>query len=468
VAQPLLALADDVFHVGWTARTERTATAIAAATAAPWTAASAAASAAAAAPWAAAVVIPRHPHLEAALQDLCFHAGLHICDGSHTFNQAASDMAEITESAVRGVLETVIDPTTGRNVVALGMVSGVATRGGHVAVTLEVDPARGPALEPLRQACEQAVRAMPGVLSATAVMTAERPAPQSSPSRPAAAPPRTGHGPAAAARIDVPGVKHIIAVASGKGGVGKSTTAVNLALGLAANGVATGLLDADIYGPSMPRMLGVKEKPESADGKMLKPIERYGLRTMSIGYIVAEDTPMIWRGPMVSSALEQMLRDVQWGELDVLVVDMPPGTGDAQLTLAQRVALAGAVIVSTPQDIALIDARKGLSMFRKVAVPVLGIVENMSYFLCPKCGERSEIFGHGGAHEEADKMGVPFLGEVPLHLDIRTTSDSGHPITVAKPDSPHAQVYKNIAGRVWKQLTANQRGPRPAPKIVMR
>ncbi|HSH99986.1 MAG TPA: iron-sulfur cluster carrier protein ApbC [Reyranella sp.] len=375
-------------------------------------------------------------------------------------------MAEITEQAVRSVLETVIDPASGRNVVALGMVSGVATRGGHVAVTLEVDPSRGPALEPLRQACEQAVRAMPGVLSASAVMTAERAA-QAAPSRPPP-PKRTGHGPAAPSRIEVPGVKHIIAVASGKGGVGKSTTAVNLALGLSANGVATGLLDADIYGPSMPRMLGVKEKPESADGKMLKPIERYGLRTMSIGYIVAEDTPMIWRGPMVSSALEQMLRDVLWGELDVLVVDMPPGTGDAQLTLAQRVALSGAVIVSTPQDIALIDARKGLSMFRKVAVPVLGIVENMSYFLCPKCGERSEIFGHGGAREEADKLGVPFLGEVPLHLDIRTTSDSGHPIVVAKPDSPHAVTYKNIAGRVWKQLSAPQRGGRPPPKIVMR
>jgi len=377
-------------------------------------------------------------------------------------------MAEITESAVRGILETVIDPLTGKNVVALGMVSGIATRSGHVAVTLEVDPARGPALEPLRQACEQAVRAMPGVLSATAVMTAERAA---AAAKPAAG--GHGHGPAAkttggGGRIEVPGVKHIIAVASGKGGVGKSTTAVNLALGLAANGVGTGLLDADIYGPSMPRMLGVKEKPESADGKMLKPIVRYGLRTMSIGYIVAEDTPMIWRGPMVSSALEQMLRDVQWGELDVLVVDMPPGTGDAQLTLAQRVALSGAVIVSTPQDIALIDARKGLSMFRKVAVPVLGIVENMSYFLCPKCGERAEIFGHGGARDEAEKLGVPFLGEIPLHLDIRTTSDSGHPIVVAQPDSPHSQAYRNIAGRVWKQLSAPQRGGRPPPKIVMR
>ena len=382
-------------------------------------------------------------------------------------------MSEISESAVREVLDTVIDPATGRSVTALGMVGGIATRGGHVAVTLDVDPSRGTALEPLRQACEQAVRAMPGVLSATAVMTSERAAPAPPPA-PGGGDQARGHSHAPGSkttggggRIEVPGVKHIIAVASGKGGVGKSTTAVNLALGLAANGVSTGLLDADIYGPSMPRMLDVKEKPESIDGKQLKPIERYGIKTMSIGYIVAEDTPMIWRGPMVSSALEQMLRDVQWGDLDVLVVDMPPGTGDAQLTLAQRVALAGAVIVSTPQDIALVDARKGLNMFRKVAVPVLGIVENMSYFLCPKCGERSEIFGHGGAREEADKLGVPFLGEVPLHLDIRTTSDSGHPIVVAQPESAHAQVYKNIAGRVRKQLTASQRGPRAAPRIVV-
>jgi len=388
---------------------------------------------------------------------------------------------EISEIAVRKVLETVINPVTGRNVVESGMVGGIATRAGHVAVTLTVDPAQGASLEPLRQACEQAVRAMPDVLSATAVMTAERPAAPAPPppGRAQASPGRAqghghSHGPAGkgqpvpgGGRIDVPGVKHIIAVASGKGGVGKSTTAVNLALGLVANGVATGLLDADIYGPSMPRMLGVKEKPESADGKMLKPIERYGLRTMSIGYIVNEETPMIWRGPMVSSALEQMLRDVQWGELDVLVVDMPPGTGDAQLTLAQRVALSGAVIVSTPQDIALIDARKGLAMFRKVAVPVLGIVENMSYFLCPHCGERSEIFGHGGAREEAAKLEVPFLGEIPLHLDIRTTSDSGHPIVVSQPDSAHAQAYKNIAGRVWKQLSAPSRGARPAPRIVV-
>jgi ATP-binding protein involved in chromosome partitioning len=386
-------------------------------------------------------------------------------------------MAEVAESAVRAVLDGVIDPTSGKSVLASGLVGGVATRAGHVAITLEVDPARGAALEPLRLACEQAVRAMPGVLSATAVMTAERAAPPPPPP-PAGHAHRHGAGPAApgapgakttggGSRIEVPGVKHIIAVASGKGGVGKSTTAVNLALGLHALGVRTGLLDADIYGPSMPRMLGVKEKPESTDGKRLKPIERFGLRTMSLGYIVAEDTPMIWRGPMVSSALEQMLRDVEWGELDVLVVDMPPGTGDAQLTLCQRVALSGAVIVSTPQDIALIDARKGLAMFRKVAVPVLGIIENMSYFLCPKCGERAEIFGHGGAHDEAEKMGVPFLGEVPLHIDIRVTSDSGHPIMASQPDGPHGQIYRNIAGRVWKGLSGSDARRRAAPRIVV-
>ena len=261
-------------------------------------------------------------------------------------------------------------------------------------------------------------------------------------------------------------MRHIIAVASGKGGVGKSTTAVNLALGLAANGVATGLLDADIYGPSMPRMLDVKEKPESVDGKALKPIERFGLRTMSIGYIVNEDTPMIWRGPMVSSALEQMLRDVQWGELDVLVVDMPPGTGDAQLTMAQQVPLRGAVIVSTPQDLALIDARRGIAMFKRVNVPVLGIVENMSTFICPKCGTRSDIFGHGGARHEAERLGVPFLGEVPLEMAIRETSDAGLPIVASQPDSPHAAAYRAIAENV-RNAMAGGGSSKPAPRIVI-
>jgi ATP-binding protein involved in chromosome partitioning len=216
----------------------------------------------------------------------------------------------------------------------------------------------------------------------------------------------------------------------------------------------------------MPRMLKVTEKPDSKDGNKLLPIERYGLKTMSIGYLVGEDTPMIWRGPMVQSALEQMLRDVEWGELDVLVVDMPPGTGDAQLTMAQRVKLAGAVIVSTPQDIALIDARKGLNMFRKTAVPVLGIVENMSYFACPHCGQRSDIFGHGGAEHEAERLGVPFLGAVPLHLDIRIHSDDGHPIVAARPDGEHARIYRQIAQRVWTGLQGGTQ--RAAPRIVIR
>jgi len=384
-------------------------------------------------------------------------------------------MAEIDRAAVQGALAAVRDPTSGKDVVSAGLIDGIATRGGHVQFAIKVDPAMGAGIEKLRQACEAAVRAIPGLQSVTAVMTAEKP-PARAPAPHHHAGQRTGRpapsGPAqggdAQAALLAPGVKHIVAVASGKGGVGKSTTAVNLALGLAALGRKVGLLDADIYGPSMPRMLKVTEKPTPKEGgRILLPIERHGLKTMSIGYLVAEETPMIWRGPMVQSALEQMLRDVDWGPLDVMIVDMPPGTGDAQLTMAQKVKLAGAVIVSTPQDIALIDARKGLQMFRKTAVPVLGFVENMSYFLCPHCGERSEIFGHGGARQEAEKLGVPFLGEVPLHLDIRTHSDSGDPIVAAPPDGEHARIYRDIAARVWAALDGGEQS-RPAPRIVIR
>jgi ATP-binding protein involved in chromosome partitioning len=267
----------------------------------------------------------------------------------------------------------------------------------------------------------------------------------------------------------IPGVRSIVAVASGKGGVGKSTVTTNLALGLARLGLKVGVLDADIYGPSQPRMLGISGRPTSPDGKRLNPMENYGIKCMSMGFLVAEDTPMIWRGPMVQSALQQMLRDVEWGELDILVVDMPPGTGDAQLTMAQQVPLTGAVIVSTPQDIALLDARKGLNMFRKVDVPVLGIVENMSVFVCPNCGHESHIFSHGGARREAERLGMEFLGEIPLHIEIRETSDSGRPVVVSRPEAPNAQVFCAIAARVWEKVSIQlgAGGPRQAPKIVM-
>ena len=251
---------------------------------------------------------------------------------------------------------------------------------------------------------------------------------------------------------EIPGIAAVIAVASGKGGVGKSTTALNLALGLRDLGLRVGLLDADIYGPSVPRLTGIHEKPQLDDNRKMIPIQRFGLAIMSIGFLVEEETAMIWRGPMVMSAITQMLRDVAWGTLDILVVDMPPGTGDAQLTLAQNVPLRGAVIISTPQDLSLIDARRGLAMFKKVNVPVLGIVENMSYFQCPQCGTRSDIFGHGGARLEAERLGVPFLGEIPLHMSIRATSDSGTPVVDSEPDGPHAAIYRAIGAKVRDQL----------------
>ncbi len=371
----------------------------------------------------------------------------------------------LTERQILDALGAVCDPDKGGDIVSLGMVSGVVVRDGNVGFAIEVEPERGARLEPLRKAAERAVEALPGVLSVTAVLTAEtqRSAPRPASPQPAAPRPATA-GKAALA----PGVRAIVAVASGKGGVGKSTTAVNLALGLHVLGHKVGVLDADIYGPSMPRMLGISGRPSaSGDGKILKPMENYGLKCMSIGFLVPEDTPMIWRGPMVMSALQQMLRDVAWGELDIMIVDMPPGTGDAQLTMAQSVSLAGAVIVSTPQDIALIDARKGLAMFRKVDVPVLGIIENMSYFLCPHCGERSDIFSHGGARREAERLGTDFLGEIPLDLAIRETSDEGRPITVSQPDSPYAQTFRKIAARVWEKVSGETPARRAGPRIVV-
>ncbi len=377
-------------------------------------------------------------------------------------------MTDLTKETVLECLKKVRGPNDSRkDIVEEGMVSDIFVSGGRVAFSITVDADRARELEPLRLAAEKVVSAMPGVERVMVALTAEKkPGAGGSPPPPqpaAAAAPK-----ADATKPAVPGVKSIIAVASGKGGVGKSTTAVNIALGLQAIGLKVGVLDADIYGPSLPRLLNVSGQPQPTPEGKLSPVDGYGLKVMSMGFLVEEDTPMIWRGPMVMSALTQMLREVDWGELDVMVVDMPPGTGDAQLTMAQQVPLAGAVIVSTPQDLALIDARKGLSMFKKVSVPVLGIVENMSYFLCPSCGARSDIFGHGGAKAEAEKLGAPFLGEVPLHMDIRANSDAGTPVVVSEPDGPHAKIYKDIAAKVWAEVQARSGASgRAAPRIVV-
>jgi ATP-binding protein involved in chromosome partitioning len=369
-------------------------------------------------------------------------------------------MTEVTEAAVRQALSTV--KHRDKDIVAAGLVGGIAIKNGSVQATLEIDPKAASAMEPIRKAAEAAIRAIPGVLSATVVMTAE-----SQPKPPPAATP-AGHGPQSNADGGaIPGVGAIIAVASGKGGVGKSTVAANLATALSRQGLNIGLLDADIYGPSMPRMLGRTERPDSPDGKKLIPLRAHGVKFMSIGLLVEERTPMIWRGPMVMSALQQMLHDVAWASpeepLDILVLDMPPGTGDAQLTVAQRVPLAGAVIVSTPQDIALLDARRGAAMFEKVNVPVLGVVENMSVYVCPNCGHAAHPFGHGGARAEAEALGVPCLAEIPLTLGIREQGDAGAPIVVAKPESAEAEAFLGLASRVAEILqtrsTQNQDGP---------
>ncbi|MBR0651403.1 Mrp/NBP35 family ATP-binding protein [Roseomonas terrae] len=357
-------------------------------------------------------------------------------------------MSETLAAAVVVALRAVKDPLTGRDVVSAGMVQGLAARDGLVQFSLEVPRERAAQMEPLRAEAQKVAAAVPGVLNVTVVLTAHRPAaPQPATPRQAARAP-TGQG-----AMLLPEVGAIVAVASGKGGVGKSTTAVNLAVALAAQGLRVGLLDADIYGPSLPQMLGTREKPRSS-GQTIQPLSRWGLKAMSIGFLVDEETPMIWRGPMVMGALEQMMGQVAWGALDIMVVDMPPGTGDAQLTMSQRVPLAGAVIVSTPQDVALLDARRGVRMFEKVNVPVLGLIENMSYYCCPNCNHRAELFGHGGAKREADRLGVEFLGELPLKLAIRELADAGTPIVTAKPDSEEAATYRRIAARLWEKVQA--------------
>ena len=375
---------------------------------------------------------------------------------------------------LRAALRAITDPASGQDIVAAGLIEGIEVRDGLVQVALLTDRAHAARMEPVRKAAETLLARQPGVVTAAVVLTAQK-APQ------AAAPAPTGHqhaghqhggpqhggpagGPGQKAPLLLPDVKAIVAVASGKGGVGKSTVAVNLAVALALQGHKVGLLDADIYGLSLPRMLGLARRPE-VKGDRLQPLEAWGVKCMSIGFLVEEETPMIWRGPMVMGALEQMLGQVDWGALDVLVVDMPPGTGDAQLTMAQRVALTGAVIVSTPQDIALIDARRGVKMFERVNVPVLGLVENMSYYCCPNCGHRAELFGHGGARAEATRQGTTFLGEIPLVLEVRTASDAGTPIVAAAPESDSAKAFRAVADAVWAKLAGTVRAV--GPRIVI-
>ena len=382
-----------------------------------------------------------------------------------TGRQKACGMA-VTKEQVLACLQGINSPE-GIPLPDTGTLSDVVATDGKVFFSISVDAAQVKAWEAVRERAEKAVRALPDVQSALVALTAERKAgAPSARTPPGPAPTGARPAPRGDSVQGVPGVEAIIAVASGKGGVGKSTTAVNLALGLASLGLRVGILDADIYGPSLPKLLAIKERPQTLGGTRLKPITRYGLTVMSIGFLIDEETPMIWRGPMVISALTQMLREVEWGALDVMVVDMPPGTGDAQLTMAQQVPLKGAVIVSTPQDLALIDARRGISMFKRVNVPVLGVIENMSYFLCPHCGTRSDIFSHGGARHEAERLGVPFLGEVPLHMTIREKSDAGLPVVATEPDGPHAKIYRDIAARVRDQLKGGGAG-RAAPKIVI-
>jgi len=367
-------------------------------------------------------------------------------------NERKAQIMTVNRDDILRALDQVIDPVSGRSVVHQDMVQGLAVKDGHVAYVLEVDAGRGAGAEPLRLECDAAVKRIAGVTHVSSVLTAHR-----------EAAPQPVHRHPPQPRSGIAGVGAVIAVASGKGGVGKSTVAVNLALALHRLGLKVGLLDADLYGPSVPKLMGLCERPHGVDGKFV-PLEKFGIKAISIGLFLGEDEATIWRGPMVQSALTQMINDGLWAPLDVLVIDMPPGTGDAQLTIAQRVALKGAVIVSTPQDVALADARRGIAMFRKTEVPVLGLIENMSTFICPNCGHESHIFGHGGARAIAERLGTPFLGEIPLDTAIRLTSDAGTPIVAAAPESPQARAFLLIAERVAATIAAPQRA---APKIVI-
>ena len=360
-------------------------------------------------------------------------------------------MAEITQAQIEAVLKEIQDPYQDQDIVSNKSVKSIDIDGSAVKVTVELGyPAKG-IVDDLAREITAKVEAIEGVESVDVTVGWKV----------------VSH--AVQKNLSpLPNVKNIIAVASGKGGVGKSTTAANLALALAAEGARVGVLDADIYGPSMPRMLGIKGQPVSKDGNSLDPMENYGIQAMSIGFLIEEDTPMIWRGPMVTQALEQLLSDTQWKDLDYLVIDMPPGTGDTQLTLSQKIPVSGAVIVTTPQDIALLDARKGLKMFEKVEVTVLGVVENMSTHICSKCGHEEHIFGAGGGGRMAEEAGVDLLGSLPLDINIREQVDSGHPTVVAEPEGKIAGVYRDIARRTAAKLARQAKDYKAKfPKIVI-
>ena len=349
-------------------------------------------------------------------------------------------MAKLTEEIILKALSTVQDPSQGNDIVALNLVTAIQIKDTNISFALQVPSHRGPAMEPVRRAAEQVALQIEGVTSATVMVTAHATnetvqAPEESPTL-------------SREKILESKVRRFVAVASGKGGVGKSTTAVNLAVALQLEGIRVGLLDADVYGPSQPRMLGVSGRPAAAGGDMVKPLENYGVKLMSMGLLVPDDTAMIWRGPMVQSALTQMLDAVAWGVLDVIIIDLPPGTGDIQISLAQQVKLAGAIVVSTPQDIALLDVVKALTMFEKAEVPVLGMIQNMALWQCPDCGRTDHIFGDGGAAREAKKRGIELLGEIPLSLAVRAASDAGTPIVVAEPQSAQAKTYREIAKKL--------------------
>jgi ATP-binding protein involved in chromosome partitioning len=345
----------------------------------------------------------------------------------------------LSETDVQAVLRKLVDPNTGKDFITTRSARNVKLAGADVSLDIELGYPGKSQQEPIRREVVQALK-QAGASSVKLNITSKV----------------VSHAVQRGVKL-VPGIKNIIAVASGKGGVGKSTTAVNLALALSAEGASVGILDADIYGPSQPMMLGIAGRPESKDGKHLEPMEGHGLQAISIGFLIDVDTPMVWRGPMVTQALEQLLKDTSWRELDYLVVDLPPGTGDIQLTLAQKVPVTGAIIVTTPQDIALIDARKGLKMFEKVGIPILGVVENMSFHTCPKCGHESHIFGQGGAERMCKDYGTELLGQLPLDESIRSQADSGKPTVVSDPEGPLAAIYRRIARRAAVKIAESQR-----------